>query len=387
MSLLFFYSLRNLATRKMTTALTALGMGLVVFVFASVLMLTEGLEKTLVSTGSPDNAVAIRKSADTEVQSSVERAEADILTTEPEVALNGAGQPMAAKEVVVLMVLSKRSGTRSNVVLRGMDTDSLALRPQVRVVLGRPPQPGSTEIMVGQSVVRDFSGVNLGASLSFAARTWRVVGVFDAGNTGFSSEIWGDGRQFMQAFRRQSYSSVLLRLRDPSLFSRLKERVEHDPRLTVQLEREPAFYAKQSEMLAKFLRILGLSLTVIFSVGAVVGAMITMFSAVAGRTAEIGTLRALGFSRGAILAAFLMESLLLGGLGGLIGLGAASLLLSVSVSTTNFQTFAELAFRFTLTPAIAAESIGFSLVMGLVGGIIPSVRAARMNLVEALRED
>lgn len=387
MELLVFYSLRNLLARRLTTLLTAAGMGLVVFVFAAIIMLAEGLQQTLVDTGSFENALVIRRSAETEVQSGVERDQAAIVESQPEVALGADGRPLLARELVVLIALPKRGvATRTNVVIRGIGPASLALRPQVRLVAGRLPQPGSSEVAVGQSVAQRFAGVELGGALSFANRRWSIVGVFDAGKTGYSSEIWGDADQFLQAFRRPVYSSVLFRLRDPARFEAFKHRVENDPRLTLEAFREPEYYRKQSEMMATFLRILGLSLTLIFSVGAVVGAMITMYAAVANRTAEIGTLRALGFQRSRILLAFLMEALLLGLLSGILGLVGASLLQWVSVSTTNFQTFSELAFRFTLTSRIALQALAFALIMGFLGGVLPALRAARMKLVEALRE-
>ncbi len=386
MELILFYSLRNMLARRMTSILTAGGMALVVFVFTAIIMLAEGLEKTLVDTGSPGNALVIRRSAETEVQSGVSRDEAGIVVTQPEVALGADARPLAARELAVLIVLDKPSGTKANVPIRGIEPASLALRPQVRLVAGRPPAPGSTEIMVGESVTRGFTGVSLGSSLSFAGRQWRVVGVFDAGRTAFSSEVWGDVDQLMSAFRRQSYSLVVFNLRDPAAFPALKARLESDPRVTLEAWRENEFYRKQSEMLATFLRILGISLTVIFSIGAVVGAMITMYAAVAGRVGEIGTLRALGFTRTTILAAFLLEALLLGLTGGVVGLALAAVLQLVTVSTTNFQTFAELAFRFALTPRTVVQALGFALIMGLAGGLPPAIRAARMQLTEALRE-
>ena len=386
MELWLFYSLRNLLARRLTTLLTASGMGLVVFVFAAIVMLAEGLERTLVDTGSFDNALVIRRSSETEVQSGVYRDQAAITESQPEVALGAAGERLLAKELVVLIALPKRGSDRpTNVVIRGIAATSLALRPQVRLVAGRLPRPGSTEIMVGHSVAQRFQGVELGATLSFASRVWTVVGIFDAGKTGFSSEIWGDVEQFMQAFRRPVYSIVLLKMRDSGQFAALKQRLENDPRLTLDVYREPEYYRKQSEMLATFLRILGLSLTIIFSIGAVVGAMITMYAAVANRTAEIGTLRALGFQRGSILFAFLMEALFLGLLGGVVGLLCASLLQVVTVSTTNFQTFSELAFSFVLTPRIIVRALLFALIMGFLGGILPAFQAARMKLVDALR--
>lgn len=386
MKIPFSYSLRNLFTRRLTTFLTASGMALVVFVFAAVLMLAEGLQKTLVETGSYENVVVIRKAAGSEVQSGIDRQQASIVETQPEIAIGADGKPLVAKELVVLIALPKRGSDKpSNIVIRGTGEQSIAVRPQVKLVQGRMPRPGSSEIISGSSIAKRFQGGGLGESLRFAMRDWTVVGVFDAGNTSFNSEIWGDVDQFMQAFRRPAFSSEIFRLREPSEFEKIKSRIEHDPRLTLEAMREPEYYKKQSEMMAKFLRILGLTLTIIFSLGAVIGAMITMYSAVASRVFEIGTMRALGFQRRSILSAFLMEALLLGFLGGAAGLFFASFLQLFTVSTLNFQTFSELAFTFSLTFGITYKAMSFSLIMGFVGGVLPAVRASRMNIVEALR--
>ncbi len=382
----FSYSLRNLWTRRLTTVLTASGMALVVFVFAAVLMLAEGLEKTLVETGSYDNVVVIRKAAGSEVQSGVDRLQASIIEMQPEIAIGEDGKRMVAKELVVLIVLPKRGTDKpSNVTVRGIENKSMVLRPQIKLIEGRMPRPGSSEIIAGSSIAKRFQGGGLGENIRFAMRDWTVVGIFDAGNTSFNSEIWGDVIQFMQAFRRPAYSSMVFRLHEPSKFDEVKSRIESDPRLTIEAMREPEYYRKQSEMMAKFLRILGLTLTIIFSLGAVIGAMITMYSAVANRVFEIGTLRALGFQRKHIMIAFLLESLFIGLIGGLVGLIFASLLQLFTVSTLNFQTFSELAFTFSLTFKIVSEAMIFSLLMGFIGGVLPAVRASRMNIVEALR--
>lgn len=386
MRLLFFYSLRNLLARRVTTTLTASGMALVIFVFASILMLAEGLEKALIETGSPWNAVVIRRSAGSEVQSGVDRSQASVVESQPEVAIGAGGERLLSKELVVLITLEKRNGSPANATIRGISRHSLLLRPQVTLVAGREPRPGTLEVMVGQSIVKGFRGAGLGDRLFFAMRSWEVVGVFDAGKTAYSSEIWGDVDQLMQAFRRPVYSSVLFRLRVPGEFSQIKNRLEGDPRLTLEVKREKTYYKDQSEMMAKFLRILGLSLTIIFSFGAVVGGMVTMYAAVANRTGEIGTLRALGFQRSAILIAFLAESLLLSLIGGGGGLLFASFLRFFGVSTTNFQTFSELDFNFSLSLDIAVQAVCFSLIMGFAGGILPAVRASRMQVVDALRE-
>lgn len=386
MAIPLYYSFRNLWTRRLTTALTVSGMALVVFVFAAILMLAEGLQKTLVETGSYDNVVVIRKASKSEVQSGIERVQASIVEVQPEAAIGADSRRLIAKEMVVLINLPKRGTDKpSNVVIRGISDVSLKLRLQVKIVEGRMPKPGSSEIMAGQSVAKRFKGGGIGEILRFGMRDWTVVGIFEAGNTGFSSEIWGDADQLMQAFRRPVYSSVMLKLRDSSEFENLKRRLESDPRLTVDVLRESKYYEEQSEMMAKFLRILGLSLTIIFSLGAVIGAMITMYAAVANRVSEIGTLRSLGFQRRSILAAFLAESLLLGFIGGCAGLFFASFLQLFTVSTMNFQTFSELAFSFSLSFEIIYQSLAFSLIMGFVGGVLPAFRAARMNIVEALR--
>jgi ABC-type antimicrobial peptide transport system permease subunit len=276
---------------------------------------------------------------------------------------------------------------RSNVVVRGVPEMGARLRPQVKVVQGRMFRPGSSEIVVGASVARGFAGVELGQQLTFAGRAWTVVGVFDAGRTGFDSEIWGDVEQMQQAFRRSGYSSVIARLATPASFEPMKARLDEDPRLKVDIKRETRFYEDQSAGLSTFITLLGMALSVIFSLGAMIGAAITMYSAVATRTGEIGTLRALGFRRRAILAAFLGESLLLALVGGLAGLAAASFLTAITVSTTNFQSFSELAFSFTLTPRIVAQALAFALLMGFVGGFLPAIKASRMKIVDALRAD
>lgn len=387
MGLPFSYSFRNLLTRRLTTVLTAAGMALVVFAFAAIVMLAEGLQKTLVETGAFDNVVVIRRSSGSEVQSGIDRIQAAIVENQPEAAFWSNGRRLIAKEMVVLINLQKRrTNSPTNVLIRGISENSLWLRPQVKLAAGRLPKPGLLEIMVGESVAQRFKGVQLGEKLSFATRSWTVVGIFEAGNTGFSSEIWGDADQLMQAFRRPVYSSIIFRLRNSAEFETVKQRIETDPRLTLEAKRETTYYKEQSEALAKFLRILGFSLTIVFSLGAIVGAMITMYAAVANRTGEIGTLRALGFKRTSILTAFLAEALILGLLGGCAGLFCASFLQFFTVSTTNFQTFSELAFSFTLTFEIISEALAFSLIMGLAGGLLPAFRASRMNIVEALRE-
>jgi putative ABC transport system permease protein len=382
----FSYIARNLWVRRVTTALTAGGMALVVYVFATVLMMSEGIRSTLVATGQADNAIVLRKGAGAEINSGIERRQAAIISTLPGIATDATGRPLVSPEPVVLISLPKRSnGKPSNVTVRGTSDIGLQLRPGVKLVAGRMFRPGTSEIVVGEATARGFAGVQVGAPLRFAGRDWQVVGQFDSGRSGFDSEVWGDAEQMLQAFRRVTFSVVVLRLVDGSGFERLRDAIDNDPRLALEAKPEIKFYAEQSEALATFINILGLSLAVIFSIGAVVGAMITMFAAVASRTGEIGTLRALGFRRGAVLSAFLIESMLLAAVGGVVGLAAASAMQAVDISTTNFQSFAELAFRFVLTPKIALQSLVFALAMGVVGGFIPAWRAARLQIVDCLR--
>jgi putative ABC transport system permease protein len=387
MGLLLRYSLGNLATRRLTTSLTVLGMALVVFVFAAVLMLAHGLDKTLVTTGSYANAIVTRDGANTETVSIVSRDQAGIVTTQSEVTMQADGTPVAAKEIVVLISADKRSnGDAANVVIRGTSLSACVLRPNVKLVSGRMFTPGTSEVVAGHAVARNFRGCGLNESVRFAGREWKVVGVFDAGGAGFDSELWGDAEQVQQAFRRPIYSSVTVQLREPARFDEMKKRLESDPRMTVAVEREREYYAKQSKASGTFIRVIGLAVTVLFALGAVIGAMVTMFAAVQNRTVEIGTLRALGFSRGAVLRVFLVESLLLGLLGGVLGIAGASCLSLVNVTTMNWDTFSEIAFGFALSPGIASGALMFAVLMGVVGGLLPAMQAAGADIIDSLRK-
>ena len=386
MKIPFTYIARNLWTRRLTTALTAGGLALVVFVFATVLMLDAGLQRTLVTTGEYDNAIVIRKGSETEIQSGIARDQAAVVETHAAVALGADGKPLASKETVVLISLLRRGDSRpSNVVIRGTSQAGLALRPQVRIREGRMFRPGTSEIVVGSSIAARFDSAAIGSRMTFAQREWTVVGIFDAGGSGFDSEVWGEVDQLMQSFRRNAYSSMVVRLTRSDLFERFRSDLDTDPRLTVESKREQVFYSDQSRALSTFINVLGLTLSIIFSIGAMIGAMITMYASVANRVGEIGTLRALGFKRRAVLGAFLTEALLLGLVGGLAGLALASFMQHASFSTINFQTFADLSFRFILTPEVAIKSMLFALVMGLLGGFLPAIRASRLSIVDALR--
>lgn len=386
MAIPFSYTLRNLWTRKLTTALTAGGMALVVFVFAAVQMLDTGLRQTLIATGQPDNIHVTRRAAGAEISSAVDRAQAAVVESQPEIAVGAAGMRVVSKEVVVLITLPKRdTGVATNVTTRGVGAAAFDLRPQLRITAGRLFKPGSAEVIVGSSIAQRFDGAAVGSALRFGGRQWRVVGQFEAKGSAYDSEIWADADQLQQAFRRNAYSAVVARLADPATLPALKARIEGDPRLTLDVKSEREFFEEQSKALSNFISYLGLTLSVIFSVGAMIGAMITMYAAVATRTGEIGTLRALGFRRTNILATFLLEAVLLGIVGGIAGVLLASLMQFIRISTLNWQSFAELAFTFTLTPQIIATSMAFAVLMGVLGGFLPAVRAARLSIVDALR--
>ncbi|HWF44874.1 MAG TPA: ABC transporter permease [Candidatus Kapabacteria bacterium] len=383
------YSFRSLWTRKLTTILTIAGVALVAFVFTAVLMLADGVKKTLVATGSDDNAIVLRKSAESETLSIITFDEANVIGTQPEIAVGRDGKPLLTKEVITLINLRKHGAgpsDLSNVTVRGVTTDGVLLRPQVKITSGRMFNFGASELIVGNEISDRFDGMEIGSSIKFAGRSWKIVGHYDAGRSGFASDIWGDENQILQAFNRQAFSSIVLRLRNPNDFNALKAKFESDPRMNdLKIEREKQFYAEQSETLGNFIRILGIVITVIFSFGAMIGAMITMYAAVANRTVEIGTLRALGFRRRNVLSAFLIESLFIALLGAGVGLVFASLLSFLTISTTDFSSFSEIAFGFSLTPGIIVGTLIFAVVMGFVGGFLPSFRAARLDIINALR--
>src|SRR6266853_292841 len=348
------YSVNNLTARKVTTLLAAGGIALVVVIFASVLMLAHGFRKTMIGTGSPDNAIVLRKGATSELVSSVDRNQASILMTQPEVALNPDGTPIAASELIVIISAPKRrSRGESNVVVRGVIPESMKLRP-VKIAEGRMWRPGLSELVAGKLIAEKFKGCGIGETVSMGGRDWTVVGIFDAGETGFESELWGDADQVMAAVRRPTYSSVTLKLRDPSGLGPLKERIEKDPRFNAQVKGERDFYDEQSKSISLFIEFLGIFVTLVFSIAAILAAMLTMFATISSRTAEIGTLRALGYPRRSILVSFVLESTLIGVVGGVVGILPAFLLQFVSFSTTNWSSFSEVAWRFSLSGNIVA---------------------------------
>ncbi len=387
MKIPFSYTWRSLWARRLTTSLTLGGIALVVFVFASVLMLSHGVEQTMIDTGSDDNAIVLRRSANSELVSQIDRDAANVIRTNPGVATGADGKPVVSTEVVVIInLLLKDADGMGNITVRGVSPGALALRPQVKIVEGQMFRFGSREIIVGSSIARRYRGAGIGEQIRFGDAMWTVVGHFDADGSGFESEIWGDVEQLMPSFGRPVFSSMTLKLRNAGDFDAVKKQIEADPRTQyAELKREKDYYSEQSKLMSDFIKILGLIVTIIFSVGAVIGAMITMYAAVANRTVEIGTLRALGFRRRSVLAAFLVESVFLSLIGGAAGVALASVMSFVRIATVNFGTFSELAFGFTLSPSIVVSAMVFSTLMGIAGGFLPAVRASRLNILAALR--
>lgn len=381
------YNLRNLVVRRTMTLMTAGGIALVVAVLVLTLALAHGFSATLVATGRPDNAIVLRSGSDSEMMSGLTREAARAITSDPAVARGADGEPLALSEMVVLVNLVRRGNpaASSNVSVRGVDSRVLELRPDIGLREGRLFRAGMDEVVVGRNLGRRFEGCGLGEKLRMGGRDWTVVGTFDAGGSGFDSEIWGDAEAFLPAFDRSVWSSLTLRLKDPGALPALQARLEADPRLHATARIEQEYYRAQSQQLAAVIRALGLFLVVVMAAGAVFGALNTMYAAVGSRSREIATLLALGFPPRAILASFMVESVLLCLVGGVLGCLLALPVHGMSTGTTNWTSFSEVAFEFRLTPGILATGMLASVLLGLVGGWFPARAAARRPVSEALR--
>ncbi|HQY64426.1 MAG: ABC transporter permease [Myxococcales bacterium] len=382
------YNLRSLAVRKVTTVATALGIGLVVGVLAISMMLSNGIKKTLGASGHDDVAIVLRKGSDNELGSTIEDANVGLLTTPTQVKGAGAGAPAFVAEVVVVTAVEKLGAKGvTNLLVRGVNDDVLAFRPTVTLVEGRAPKPGVDEAIVGQRVRGRFRGMELGQRFDIKKnRPVTVVGVFSDQGSSHESEVWVPLDTLRSSFGREGIrSSVRVRLSSPGAFADYQRAVEQDRRLGLQAMRETTYYEKQSEGTGLFITVIGTLVSVFFSLAAILGAAITMYAAVASRSREVGILRALGFSRFSILVAFVIESMMLSGLGGLVGLGAALALGGQKVSMMNFASGSEVVFTFEPTPGIVLTGVVFSLVMGLLGGFLPALRAARVPPVVAMR--
>jgi len=386
MSIPVRYNLRNLVVRRVATLMTSAGIACVVAVFVVVLALAEGFRAAVAGTGRADNALIMRDGSDSEIQSFINREGYDIIRTSPLVVKDDEGPLICADVVLVISHPKISTGEASNVTVRGVEPAAFRLREGVvKIAEGRMMTPGTSEVIVGRSISRRIQDCHIGGTIRKAGRDWNVVGTFDAGGSAFESEIWGDVDVVLQSFNREVYQSVTARLRNPGDVEAWKQLFASDPRLrTFQVQREDQYYAAQTERLATLIRVFGTAVTIVMMVGAVMGAMNTMYAAVAHRRREIGTLLAIGFTPSSVFVSFLIESILLCLVGGALGCLVALPINGVSTGTTNWATFSELVFPFRITPMLLAYGMIFAVVMGVLGGALPAYRAARERVAVAL---
>ena len=384
------YNVRSLMVRKATTLATALGIALVVFVLASAQMLSRGIRKTMALSGSASNAFVMRKGADAELSSNVEQRFVSMALAAPGAKRGPNGAPLGAGEVMVVVALERGAGgiEVSNVQLRGVADNVMQLRPEVRLIGGRPARPGTDEVIIGRSLRGKFKGLELGQRFEIKKnRMVEVVGVFEAGGSSFESEIWADIDTVRTSFGREGLvSSITVALESAAKLDGFKAAIEQDKQLDMQVMREVDYFEKASEGTVTLIKFLGGAIVFFFSVGAMIGAMITMYGAVSNRKREIGTLRALGFSRFTILTSFVAEAVVLALIGGAIGALASLLMGFVRVPMMNMNTWSEIVFRFDPSPEIVVTAVLSGGVMGVLGGLFPAVRAARVSPVAAMRE-
>jgi putative ABC transport system permease protein len=383
------YNVRSIVVRWPSTLVAVLSIAGTVAVFIVMLAMAQGFQATLVSAGSPQNALVLRGGADSEMMSALTLDQARVVADAPGVARARSGDPLVSNEVVVIGAFPLSStGSDANVQIRGLSPIVLEVRPNVRIIEGRFFQPGLTELVVGRNVPTAYTGFAPGSTVEFGGGRWTIVGVFDAGGSSFDSEIWCDASVLNQVFKRPEniFQSVTARLQSMDGFPSFKDAVTTDPRLTVDVFRETEYYAAQSRMVSTIIRVLGFIIAVVMAVGAVFAALNTMYSAVAARSAEIATLKALGFGSPSVVASFLVESIVIALAGGAVGSLAALPFNGFTTGTMNWSSFSYLAFSFRVTPSIIASGLVFSLVMGVIGGLPPAVRAARMPIIVALRE-
>jgi len=384
------YNIRSLAVRKATTIATALGVALVVAVLSASQMLSNGIKNTLGKAGEPNNAIVLRKGADTEMASSLESRMLNLILAAPGIKRDNAGAPRGIGELLVVIALEKpdTSGQVSNVTLRGVSEGALAFHDKVRIVEGRPARPGAPEALIGKRIRGQFKGLEIGQSFEIKKNLEvKAVGVFEADGSSNESEIWTDLDLVRSAFGREGMlSSVLVELESATKFDAFKTAMERDKQLGLQTLPEVAYYEQQSEGTAKLVSWMMGIVVFFFSIGAIIGAMITMYAAVAHRKREVGTLRALGFSRLTILSSFLLESTILAFIGGTVGAVASLAMGFVKFSMMNFNSWSEISFSFDPTPGILATALLIGGVMGVLGGIFPAFRASRTSPVEAMRD-
>ncbi len=383
------YNIRSVGARWANAVVSVLGIAGTVGVFLAMLAMASGFQATLISSGSPDNVIVLRAGADSEMTSAVSLDQVRIIGDAPEIARSADGSPLLSPEVVVIGAFPlMTTGTDANVQIRGLSQRVLEVRPTVRVSEGRFFQPGLAELVVGKNAVTTYRGFGLGETVEIGGQDWRVVGIFDSGGSAFDSELWCDSNLLSQTFGRSEnvYQSVTARLNSRDDFTALKDTLTSDPRMTVDITGERTYYAKQSQAVSMLIRVLGFLVASVMAIGAVFGALNTMYSAVAARSREIATLRALGFGGTSVVVSFVAESVLIALVGGVLGCIAVLPLNGFTAGTMNWQTFSHLAFAFKVTPSLMLWGLGFAVLMGFIGGFLPALRAARMPVATALRE-
>jgi putative ABC transport system permease protein len=387
MAIPIIYNLRSVRQRWTSSVVAVLGIAGTVGVFIAMLSLAKGFRLTLVASGSPSNALVRRAGATSEIDGSVPMTQIRVFESNPAIARDAEG-PLVSPEVVAIASFPlKATGTDANVQIRGVSPKAFEVRPNIRIVEGKNFTAGLNELIVGRNVHSTYTGLDLGSNIRFGGGDWKVVGVFDAGGSAFDSEIWTDATILAQVYKRTPnvFQSVTVRLKSPGDFQSFKDALVSDPQLTVQVDREVDYYDKLSQALTTLITILGTIIAIVMGVGAVLAALNTMYSAISERSREIAAMRALGFKQGSIVISFMFEALLIAAIGGVVGCIAVLPLNGLTTSTLNFQTFTSLAFAFRVTPVLLAYGMVFALLMGLVGGTPPAIRAARSPISTALR--
>lgn len=383
-----YYNLRSIKARWTSAIVAVLGIAGTVGVFVAMLSLANGFKATLVSSGSPGNALILRAGSPTEMMGGVSLDSVRVVQDEPGVARDASG-PLVTQEVVGVMPFPLIStGTDANVQVRGVSSNVLRVRTFAKITDGRMFQPGLSEIVVGKNASKQYVGLTVGSTVRFGGGGWQVVGIFDTGGSAFDSEIWCDGKLLNEILKRPDniFQSITVHLDSPQVFQQFKDAVISDPRMNVDVTREVDYYAKQSTVMTRLITVLGGLVAAIMAIGAIFGALNTMYSAIAERGREIATMRAVGYSGWNVVLSFLFEALLISFIGGIIGCLAVLPLNGLTTNTMNFQTFANVAFAFKITFDLLLLGVVFALVMGVLGGLLPAIRAASRPVAVALRE-
>ncbi len=379
-------NLRSVPQRWSTSLVIVVGIAGVVGVLTAILAMGEGFRATLGAAGKTDQAIVLRSGATSELTSGLGRETVDLIKRAPGVARGADGEPIASAEILVIADLPKAgTGTDANAPIRGVQPGAFELRPEVEIIEGRNLEPGPRELIVGRGAASQFAGLDVGARVAFRDADWTVVGIFSAGGGAHESELWGDAETVMSAYRRGGFQSVTVQLESPESMDAFRAALADDPRLNVEAQTLQAYFSAQSQQMSMLINVLGYTVGYIMAIGALFGALNTMYAAISTRAREIATLRALGFGGAAIVASVLLEALLLALVGGVIGGGLAWVLFNGYTVSTLGANFSQVAFDFKVSGALLAQGITWSLVIGLIGGLFPAWRAARQEVTTALR--